>query len=73
MYLEEPIVVVHSQDFLAKLKVPAQILPNYQLLLLLPPLKLSSQTSVIGKPHRKARRGHKVKYDTKPIFKGFRI
>lgn len=54
VYLEEPVVVVHSQDFLAKLKVPAQILPNYQLLPSLPPLKLSSRTSVIGKPHRKA-------------------
>ena len=81
VYLEEPIVSGHSHDFLAQLKVPAQLLPNYQLLVLLPPLRArGSETqfigygpSVLGKPLHEAQYGHKVKYARKPVFKGFRI
>lgn len=81
MYLEEHIVLGHSHDFLAQLKVPAQLLPNYQLLVLLPPLRArGSETqfigygpSVLGKPLHEAQYGRKAKYSRKPVFKGFRI
>lgn len=81
VYLEEPIVVGHSQDFLAQLKVPAQILPNYQFLVLLPRLRArDSETQfigyglyVLGKPLYEAQCGCKVKNARKPVFKGFRI
>lgn len=76
VYLEEAIVVGHFRDFLAQLKVPAQTLPTYQLLVLLPPLRArGSETQFIGYGPSVLGKGLrcKVLYARKPVFKGFRI